>query len=199
MMLPALGRAEAQPVQVGDEYLCIRAEAGDPLYTTYAAAMERSRLYGDKAYKMDYDSPSQPLHYSGDQAGRFYTVWMVNRVVVDRVGKYHRPPVVTASFPDMAVMEYELYPGVEVQEVFLVYSSSLALVQQHVVNRSGRPVTVDWYPVLELGNALLIPPIHATCLPRTYPCIPSGGTGAEWTTCTGRLKPTGMRRTGPIR
>ena len=152
MMLPALGRAEAQPVQVGDEYLCIRAEAGDPLYTTYAAAMERSRLYGDKAYKMDYDSPSQPLHYSGDQAGRFYTVWMVNRVVVDRVGKYHRPPVVTASFPDMAVMEYELYPGVEVQEVFLVYSSSLALVQQHVVNRSGRPVTVDWYPVLELGN-----------------------------------------------
>ncbi len=141
-----------QPVQVGDEYLLIRAGANDPLYTTYAAAMDRSRLYGDKAYKMDYYSASEPLHYSGDQAGRFYTVWMVNKLVIDRIRKYYSPPVVTASFPDMAVMEYQPLQDLMVQEVFLVYSSSLAVVQQHIVNRSDRPLTLDLYPVLELGN-----------------------------------------------
>ena len=144
--------ALSQPVGVGDDYLRIHAGASDPLFTTYAAAMERSRLYGDKAYKMDYYSFSEPLHYSGDQAGRFYTVWMVNKLVIDRIHRYHKPPVVTSSFPDMAVMEYEPYPGLEVQEVFFVYSSSMAMVQQHMINRSTVPIAVDLYPVLELGN-----------------------------------------------
>ena len=77
-------------LKVNDDYLTILAKANDPLYTTYGASMDRSRLYGDKAYKMDYYSESEPLHYLSDQAGRFFTVWMVDKLVIDKISKFHK-------------------------------------------------------------------------------------------------------------
>ncbi len=142
----------SQKLEVGDPYLEIRAGAADPLYTTYAAAMVRSRLYGDKAYKMIYYSDCDPLHYTTDQGGRFYSVWMVNKLVIDRIAKYHKKPVVTASFPDMAILEYEPFGGIRVQESFFVFSSRVSMVQLVIENTTGGEQLVELFPVLELGN-----------------------------------------------
>ncbi len=142
----------SQKLVVSDPYMEIRAEAEDPLYTTYAAAMDRSRLYGDKAYKMVYYSDCDPLHYTTDQGGRIYNVWMVNKLVIDQVGKYHKKPVVIASFPDMAILEYEPFEGIRVQECFFVYSSSIALSQVVIENTTDEEQLIELYPVLELGN-----------------------------------------------
>lgn len=145
------GISTEEPV-VSDHYLMINATANDAVYTTYTAAMCRSRLYGDKGYKMDYYSPSEPLHYSGDQAGRFYTIWMVNKLVIDELAKYYRKPVIRCTFPDMVLMEYQPFQGVLVQETFFVHSSDLALVDLQITNTAGHPQVIDIYPVLELGN-----------------------------------------------
>ncbi len=126
--------------------------ASDPLYTTYSAAIDRSRLYGDKAYKMDYYSDCSPINYSSDQAGRIYNVWMVNKLVIDKISKFYQKPLVTASFPDMAIMEYQPFEGVKVQECFFVFSSTLALVQLHIENTSGSNQSIELFPILELGN-----------------------------------------------
>ena len=141
---------------VSDDYLKIHAGAGDPLYTTYTAAMERSRLYGDKGYKMDYYSDCYPVNYSGDQAGKFYSIWKVNQVVVTSIEDYHKKPVVTASFPDMAILEYEPFKGVHVQETFFVYSSSLAVVSMQVKNTDNTTHEIEVYPILELGKDSLL-------------------------------------------
>src|SRR5512138_3092669 len=116
------------------DYLRLDASGTDPLYTTYAAAMERSRLYGDKAYKMDYYSDCTPVTYSSDQAGRIYAVWKIDQVVVLRKGEYFSRPVVVYSFPDMAILEYEPFRGIRVRETFLVYSSELSIVDLRVTN-----------------------------------------------------------------
>jgi hypothetical protein len=142
----------AQKLAVSDDYLKIQAKANDPLYTTYAASMERSRLYGDKAYKMDYYSACSPVCYSSDQAGRIFSVWMINKLVIDKISKFYSQPVVTASFPDMAILEYQPFIGIRVQECFFVYSSSLALVQYYIQNTSSSSQAVELYPVLETGN-----------------------------------------------
>ncbi len=141
---------QAQPIT--DPYLILNASASDPLYTTYAAAMERSKLYGDKAYKMDYYSANLPLHYSSDQAGRIYHVWRFNAVVVDKIADYHKKPLVIASFPDMVLLQYEPWPQIEVKQTFLVYSSDIALVDVTITNHSEGDYKIDFYPVLELGN-----------------------------------------------
>ncbi len=113
----------AQQLNVNDPFLNFKAKQNDPLYTTYTAAMERSRLYGDKGYKMDYYSEHLPINYSGDQAGKFYCLWKVDQVVVMNSGEFYEKPVVTSSFPDMMIMEYSPFKGIKVQETFFVYSS----------------------------------------------------------------------------
>lgn len=141
-----------QPYKISDDYLKINAAGDDPLYTTYAAAMERSRLYGDKAYKMDYYSPGKPLHYWSDHAGEIFTIWKFNKVAVLSQRDYCKQPVVTASFPDMVLLEYEPFAGIMVNETFMVYSSTMAVIEQHITNNNDEEFTVDIYPVLFLGN-----------------------------------------------
>ena len=135
-----------------NDYWKIEADATDPLYTTYAAPIERSRLYGDKAYKMDYYSDATPHHFGGDEAGRFYALWKIDKVLIYDVGEYHKKPVVVYSFPDMATYRYEPFPGVEVEETFLVYSSTMAAVRAEIANATDDTLTIDYYPILELGD-----------------------------------------------
>lgn len=141
-----------QELSLENSYLKIHASASDPICTTYAAAMERSRLYGDKAYKMDYYSGCSPIHYSSDQAGKIFNVWMVNKLVIDKISKFYKKPAVIASFPDMAILEYQPFDGIRVQESFFVYSSTLAMVQIYIENTSQTNHTIELFPILELGN-----------------------------------------------
>ena len=134
------------------DYLRLNARANDPLYTTYAAAMARSRLYGDKAYKLDYYSDNKPVTYSSDHAGSMFAIWKVDGVVIMNTGEFLKKPTVEYSFPDMMIMNYEPFHGIQVRETFLVYSSTLAVVDMEVRNTDKIAHELTVYPVLEIGN-----------------------------------------------
>lgn len=134
------------------DYLRLNARTTDPLYTTYAAAMDRSKLYGDKAYKMDHFSGCMPVTYSSDQAGRMYGIWKIDDVVISRTDEYFSKPFVHYSFPDMVIMEYEPMRGIRVQETFLVYSSEYAIVDCRIENTDNVRHKVELYPILEMDN-----------------------------------------------
>lgn len=142
----------SQQFNLVEDYLRISAKANDPLYTTYAAAMSRSRLYGDKAYKMDYYSDCKPVSYSSDHAGVIFCIWKVDEVVINKIGEFYRKPVVHFSFPDMAILEYEPFRGIQVKETFFVYSSTIAIVDMEIKNVDKIPHEVAIYPVLEMEN-----------------------------------------------
>ena len=142
----------AQHLQVSDAWLQIDAAADDPLYTTYTAPMERSRLYGDKGYKMNYWTTDRPHHYSSDQSGSMYCIWKINEVVVNKIPEYHEPPVVVASFPDMVILTYEPWPGVAVQEKFVVYSSKIALADMTITNNNVFALDIGLYPLIEFDR-----------------------------------------------
>ncbi len=148
--------SHAQTYRVADEYLVINARANEPLYTTYTASVERSRLYGDKGYKMTYDDPCNPVFYGSEHGGRIFTMWEVNGVVVNRVGEYHQAPVVIASFPDMALLSYQPWPGLAVEEIFFVYSSTIALVDIHLTNTAAKALEINVYPVFEGADSMRI-------------------------------------------
>jgi Trehalase len=150
VILPVL--LSGQTLGTMADYLRIHAKANDPLYTTYAATMARSRLYGDKAYKMDYYSDCRPVTYTSDHAGSMFAIWKVDGVVIMNTGEFIKKPVIESSFPDMMVMEYEPFRGIHVKETFLVYSSTLAVVDMEVKNTDNIPHEITVYPVLELGN-----------------------------------------------
>ena len=146
----------AQPYQVKDDYLVINAAAKAPLYTTYTASMDRSRLYGDKGYKMVYDDCNSPLYYGSEFGGRFFALWEINSVVVDHTGDFYEKPTVKASFSDMAILQYQPWQGLKVEEVFFVYSSRVAIVNCFITNTSSEKLKINFYPVFIGADSLKI-------------------------------------------
>jgi hypothetical protein len=144
-------------VTVGDPFLRIRAGADDPLFTTYAATIARSRFFADKAYFMDYFSPDRPVTYSSQYAGDLTVVWKVNNMVISKTREFAVRPVVTASFPDMAVLEHEPFQGLKVQEVFCVFSSGSAVIDLTIANAGRVPMELMVYPILHRpGDSLQV-------------------------------------------
>jgi len=150
-LLGIVSIATAQ-ISVGDPYLVVNAGADDPLFTTYAAAMERSRFFADKAYFMDYFSTDRPITYSSQYAGDFAVVWKVNNVVVSEIGEFWCRPSVVASFPDLALLTYEPFKGLKVQEAFVVYSSGAAVIDLHIANAGAVEYRFSLYPLLHLAG-----------------------------------------------
>jgi hypothetical protein len=147
------GPGLAQRIELKDDYLRLDAAGNDPLYTTYAATINRSQLYGDKAWRMVYWDAQQPLYYADDIGAKVYTWWKIDKLIYSRTGQYLRPPVVEASFPDMALLNYELQPGIRVQERMLVYSSSLLAVEYFVQNTTAAAHSVEPVPVFEASSS----------------------------------------------
>lgn len=155
-MMYCLGSVGAfgQYYTISDNYLVMDAKGHDPLYTTYTAAMGRSVMYGDKGYKMIYDDDYLPITYGSEQGGQICTIWEINSVVVDKTGDFFSKPVVKASFPDMALLEYMPWPGLKAEELFFVYSSHIALVDCQITNQSGTTLEVNIYPVFKGADSL---------------------------------------------
>ena len=135
-------------VKIDNKYLLLNAEYNDPLFTTYAASMERSRFFADKAYFMDYFTPDKPICYNSQFAGDFTVIWKVNNVIVSKTRDFVKKPVVVASFPDMAVLEYEVFGGLQVQETFMVYSSGAAIIDLTIENNGGEEYDFNLYPLV---------------------------------------------------
>lgn len=147
LLVPVIGQAE---ININDDYLIINAEGDDPLFTTYAAAMDRSRFFADKAYFLDYFSPDMPVTYSSQYAGELAVVWKINNMVISKKKNFARQPKVIASFPDMAIMEYQPMQGLQVQETFFVYSSGAAIIDMTIKNQSEETYDFFLYPLLHL-------------------------------------------------
>lgn len=139
-------------VVVHDDFLKLDAKANDPLFTNYAAAMSRSRFFADKSYFMDYFTSDKPITYSSQYSGDYTVVWKVNNIVISRIRDFVKPPVVVASFPDIAILEYEPFKNLEVQETFFVYSSGSAIIELHIKNSGAVPFTMMLYPLVHLPN-----------------------------------------------
>jgi hypothetical protein len=158
LLLPALHASalSAQLLEVRDPFLVLNAGGDDPTFTTYGAAMERSTLYGDKAYKMVHYENSEPLYYESDRAGRLFTLWLVNELAIMNTGEFHQAPRIYCTFPDMVITEYMPLEELRVQETFLVYSSSVALVHMHLENVSDRELDVSLFPALDRADSLTL-------------------------------------------
>jgi hypothetical protein len=142
-------------VTISDTFLIIKAEAHDPLFTTYAAPLERSHFFADKAYFLDYFNPSTPVTCSSQYAGEIALFWKVNNVLFKNKAEFAQRPVVLTSFPDMAVLEYQLIDGLKIQEVFQVYSSGSLLIDLYIYNTTHESLEVFVYPVFYLpGDSL---------------------------------------------
>lgn len=130
----------------------LRATADDPLYTTYAAAMERSQFVLDQGYRFMFWEADQPIRFHTDSGGELAIAFRLGGSVANRLSDMHREPVITASYPDMVSYHYYPYEGIRVEATFLVQRSRAALWDVLLRNESGGPVTLGIFPYMRHRN-----------------------------------------------
>lgn len=126
----------------------LQATKGHPLYTTYAAATQRSSFVLDQGYEFQYDKDSLGADFITDTGGDWALGFKLGDQWVYRVEDMHSPPYITSSYPDMVRYTYYPFEGVRVNAWFVVHSSTQALLDINIVNERGEPVRLEVYPFL---------------------------------------------------
>ncbi|MFZ0391650.1 MAG: trehalase family glycosidase [Calditrichia bacterium] len=145
----AAGSAAAQP------YLSrLTAAAGDPLYTTYAAALERSEFIVDEGYHLKWYDPQSGINFENEQAGRLCLGFKLNNEFRYFLNQMSAAPVITTSYGDL--VKYSFYPFTDIRAeiFFLVYSSRIAIQDVKIINEGSDAAALDVYPFLEKNDRL---------------------------------------------
>ncbi len=130
----------------------LNASKGFPLYTTYAAAPERSNFALDQGYTFQYDTDSLGADFITDTGGDIALGFKLGDQWVYRVADMHRPPTITASYPDMVRYTYRPFASIEVAAWFVVHSSTMALLDLQITNHADTAVELVVYPFMRSGG-----------------------------------------------
>lgn len=124
----------------------LEATADDPLYTTYAADLERSRFVLDEAYAWVIHDPTRGPDFTTDAAGDLGLNLRVDGVDASRVGDFAMPVRVSESYPDLVVYGYRPTTDLRLEATFFVLSSREALWDVTLANDGSvaRSLELAW-------------------------------------------------------
>jgi len=125
-------------------------EAGQdfPLYTTYAAAQERSDFILDEGYAFQYNNPALGADFITDSGGDICLGFSMNGKWVYQIADMNQAPVITSSYPDLMTYEFEPFQGIRARATFFTYSSRSALLECQVKNNTNKEAEVEVYPFM---------------------------------------------------
>jgi len=116
----------------------LSARIDDPVFTTYAAPLSRSRYLVDEGWHLRFYDASKPLALTSDSAGEWGVGFELGGVVVYRTGDYARLPEIHQSFASLSRFAFEPFHQVAVDAAFAVYSSREAFLALAIRNHSDR-------------------------------------------------------------
>jgi hypothetical protein len=160
--LPGVSHAQVAPPYLSN----LHATKDSPLYTTYAAAMERSEFTLDEGYHLAFYDSARGIDLSTDNAGDWSLGFRRGSRFVYLLKDMVRGPVITASYPDLVSYEYYPFDDLKVNVTFLVYSSRMALQDIAVANVGIQKTTFDLLPYLRhpdraFSDVAFLPQQHA--------------------------------------
>ncbi len=135
----------------------LHATKDSPLYTTYAAAMQRSEFTLDIGYHMVFYDSSRGVEFQNQKGGDWGVGFVdlgnrPNNDYICRLSDLFHQPVITTSYSD--IVRYHYYPlnGIRVDVTFFVYSSHSAVQTIRVTNASGREREIGIAPYLRIDK-----------------------------------------------
>jgi hypothetical protein len=127
----------------------LSATKDSPLYTTYAAAMERSEFTLDEGFHFMFYDPEQGIDFTTDTGGDWCLAFKRGANYVYELKNMFKQPLITASYPDMVKYEYYPFEDVKVNVTFLVYSSRIAIQDITLTNTGPAATEFKIYPFLK--------------------------------------------------
>jgi len=130
----------------------------DPVYTTYAAAMERSEYKVNQAYHFDWYDRNKSITFESKQGGNLSAYFKMDNRIKTKIEEFHKRPVITLSYPDMVKFNFSPYKNINIEGTFLVYSSRIALLELAVTNVNSVSKEITIYPNIYFEDKNLINP-----------------------------------------
>jgi len=126
----------------------LKADKHSPLYSTYAAPVQRSAFALDEGYQFQFYADSLGADFITDTGGDIGIEFELDHKRVYKVQDMYKAPVITSSYPDM--VKYEFYPfkGIKAEAFFVVHSSTAALLNIKLNNQTQGKVTVKVVPFI---------------------------------------------------
>jgi hypothetical protein len=128
----------------------LQATQDDPVYTTYAAALNRSEYIVNQGYQFVWFDPAKGLNFEVKQAGNWGLAFKADGKVVTKLEQFYQKPVITASYSDLVKYYYYPFKNIKVETFFLVYSSRIAVRDIKVTNESSFDYEFSLFPYLSI-------------------------------------------------
>ncbi len=142
-------------LNVSGQYLSnLSCLASDPVFTTYAAPMERSDYRLDQAYRMMWYDPDSNIEFVSVDGGSLGAVFAMNGECRKTIRTFYREPIITHSYPDLVQFYFYPFRHIRVEVFFDVYSSTGCFAEYKVVNEGKRNADFTWFPYFYLNQKL---------------------------------------------
>lgn len=129
----------------------------DPLFTTYAAPLARSRFVLDEGYQLKFSDPERGVELVTDNGGTLGLAFKVGNMVRYLGRDFWEMPVITTSYSDLVRFRMRPFPELEVEVFFQVYSSRIAIQEVVLANLGASAQLVDTYAFLYHPQGLADP------------------------------------------
>ncbi|HKB87971.1 MAG TPA: trehalase family glycosidase [Ignavibacteriaceae bacterium] len=140
----------------------LSAAREDPVYTTYAAAAERSSYIIDEGYQFSWFNDNDGVNFETDNGGSICLAFKRGNEVKYFLRDFSQQPVIRTSYSDL--VKYSFYPfdNILATVFFVVYSSGIAIQDIKIVNEGDSVVSLSVYPFFfnktgSINNVFLTP------------------------------------------
>jgi hypothetical protein len=130
----------------------LHATKDSPLYTTYAAAKDRSEFTVDEGYRFIWYEPSEGINFDTDTGGNLCLAFKLNNDFRYQLGQFFSEPVITTSYSDLVKYYFYPYEEIRVEVFFLVYGSRIAIEDIKISNEGNEDVGLSVYPFFYHSN-----------------------------------------------
>lgn len=128
----------------------LNAAKNTAIFTTYAAAMERSEFTLDEGYHFLYYDSTRGIDFTTDTGGDLCLGFKIGADFIYESRDFARQPVITVSYPDMVKYHYAPFQNLNVDVSFVVHSSHIAF--QDIIMRNTGKQTLNFQIIPFMQN-----------------------------------------------
>ncbi|MEJ2637048.1 MAG: trehalase family glycosidase, partial [Calditrichia bacterium] len=127
----------------------LSATKDSPIYTTYAAAMERSEFTLDEGYHLVLNDTSRGADFITDTGGDLCLAFKKDASFVYKLNDLSAEPIVTVNYPDLVKYYYYPFKNLRVDAAFVVHSSHEAFWDLELNNTGESVIEFQIIPFLQ--------------------------------------------------
>ncbi|MFA8343026.1 MAG: amylo-alpha-1,6-glucosidase [Rhodothermaceae bacterium] len=132
---------------VNAQYLSnLNATKEDPIYTTYAAPLERSEYKIDQGYQMMWYDDEAGVNFISQNGGDIGLAFKMGNEIRYKLNQFYKEPVITVSYNDMVKFNYYPFENIKVEIFFDVYNSRIAIQDINIINETENSVAMEILP-----------------------------------------------------